>query len=153
MSPLTVAAKIRPRPVVDATTRASNWNGPALRRFDGTKFPRVVTRWATIVIAVMDELEIPRAYLPGILAQIEQESYGNPKAANLSDRNAAAGYPSRGLLQVIAPTYRTFAKPGFKNVRYQTTPYTNIWSALRYVKAEYGTDKFRRWSLGANQAY
>lgn len=138
---------------VNEDSRPSKWEGKTLRDSDGSKLPTEVTRWANIVVAVMDEHKIPRKYLPGILAQIKQESNGNPKSVNDYDSNAAAGTPSMGLLQVIAPTYQTHAKRGFKNLRYQAVPYTNIWAALHYVKKSYGMNKFSTWNQGANHAY
>lgn len=147
-----VAPVVVPIPV-NEDTGPSKWEGKTLRDSDGAKLPPQVTRWANIVVAVMDEHTIPRKYLPGILAQIKQESNGNPKSINNYDSNAAAGTPSMGLLQVIAPTYQTNAKPGFKNLRYQAVPYTNIWSALKYVKKSYGMNKFSTWNQGANHAY
>jgi hypothetical protein len=148
-APVPTAAEVP----INEDSQPSKWEGKTLRGSDGSKLPSQVTRWANIVVAVMDEHKIPRKYLPGILAQIKQESSGNPKSVNNYDSNAAAGTPSMGLLQVIAPTYQTHAKPGFKNLRYQAVPYTNIWSALRYVKKSYGTNKFRSWNQGANYAY
>ncbi len=149
----TAAETPAPTVVIDENSGPSRWKGKTLRGPDGSKLPPEVTRWANIVVAVMDEQKIPRKYLPGILAQIKQESTGNPKAVNNYDSNAAAGTPSKGLLQVIAPTYQTNAKPGFKNLRYQTVPYTNIWASLRYVKKAYGMDKFQSWNQGANHSY
>ncbi len=144
-----------PAPVtaVSVETGPSRWEGKRLRHPSGGSFPKSVTRWANIVVAVMDEHKIARKHLPGILAQIQQESNGNPDSVNRYDSNAAAGTPSKGLLQVIAPTYQTHAKKGFGNLKYQTVPYTNIWSALHYVKKSYGMNKFNSWSNGANHAY
>lgn len=149
ISPRAVAAIVP----ASAGTRPSRWRGAPLRHPRGGRFYANVVRWANLVSAVMVEHRIPQKYLPGILAQIQQESGGDPKAANLWDSNAQAGHPSRGLLQVIAPTYRSFAKPGYRNLRYQTVPYTNIWAALNYVKSAYGMGKFKQWNRGANQAY
>ncbi len=147
-----VGAPVVPPPV-DTTTGPTPWTGPNLRHPDGSKFPTRITRWANIVVAVMDEHKIPRKFLPGILAQIAQESFGDPKLVNTYDSNAAAGDPSKGLLQMIGSTYQTHAKPGFKSLQYQTVPYTNIWAALRYVKKSYGMDKFDSWNAGSNSAY
>ena len=151
------AKRVSPRvaAIVPASvaTGPSKWRGAPLRHPRGGRFYGSVRRWANLVSAIMVEHRIKQKYLPGILAQIQQESGGNPKAANLWDSNAKAGYPSRGLLQVIAPTYRAYAKPGFRNLKYQTVPYTNIWSALNYVKHAYGMSKFKKWYRGANQAY
>lgn len=131
----------------------SQWKGERLRHPDGGKFPRSVERWATLVSLVMAEHDVPQRYLPGVLAQIQQESTGRPKAVNRWDSNAQRGTPSKGLLQVIAPTYRHFAKDGYRNTRYQTVPYTNIYASLNYVKKTYGMGKFRSWTNGHNQGY
>ena len=142
-----------PVPPVGPDTGPSPWTGEPLRSPNGGKFPKRILRWANIVVAVMDEQKIPRKYLPGILAQIQQESDGDPNLVNTYDSNAAAGDPSKGLLQVIGDTYQTHAKPGFKNLKYQTVPYTNIWAALHYVRKSYGMDKFASWNSGSNEAY
>lgn len=134
-------------------TGPSTWVGPVLRHPSGSKFPGQVLRWANLVLAVMTEHKIPQRYLPGILAQIQQESGGDPAVVNNWDSNAARGTPSKGLLQVIAPTYRSNAKPGYTSAKYQAVPYTNIWAALNYVKKRYGMGKFAAWGAGQNQGY
>ena len=131
----------------------SAWKGGKLRHPHGGKFDPKVVRWANLTLDVMDELNIPKKRLPGILAQMQQESSGNPKAVNRWDSNAKRGTPSKGLLQVIAPTYRDHAKKGYKHTKYQTVPYTNIYASLNYVKAAYGYGKFKSWNKGANQGY
>lgn len=140
-------------PTADWQTRDSRWQGFKLRHPSGGKFYPEVTRWANLVLAVMGEHRVPAKFLPGILAQIQQESSGNPYAVNRWDSNAAAGHPSKGLLQVIAPTYRAYAKPGYTSIRFQTVPYTNIWASLNYVKDRYGMRKFTLWNKGHNQGY
>ena len=142
-----------PAPIANANSGPSPWTGPVLRRPRGTKFPRKITRWANITLAVMAEHRIPPKFLPGILAQIEQESDGDPRSTNLTDSNAAAGDPSKGLLQVIGDTYQTHAKRGYRSLKFQARPYTNIWAALAYVKANYGMSKFQKWNDGINSAY
>ena len=140
-------------PTADLRTRESAWRGFPLRHPSGGRFYPTVTRWANLVLAVMGEHRIPAKYLPGILAQIQQESSGNPYAVNMWDSNAARGTPSKGLLQVILPTYRAYAKPGFRSSHYQTVPYTNIWAALNYAIDRYGRGKFASWNRGHNQGY
>lgn len=135
------------------STGPSEWQGRKLRHPRGGKFYPTVIRWANLVKMVMREKNIPRRFLKGILAQIQQESAGNPDAVNNWDINAARGTPSKGLLQVIAPTYRYHAKPGYRNIRYQTVPYTNLWAALEYVLDRYGKKKFKYWNRGYNQGY
>ena len=140
-------------PTADIRTRDSRWAGFELRHPRGSRFYPEVTRWANLVLAVMGEHRIRAKYLPGILAQIQQESSGNPYAVNMWDSNASRGTPSKGLLQVILPTYRAYAKPGFKASTYQTVPYTNIWAALNYAIDRYGRNKFASWNKGHNQGY
>ncbi len=65
------------------------------------------------MLGVMAELNIDPYYFPGIMAQIQQESAGYSDAVNGWDSNWRIGYASYGLLQTIAPTYRTYAKPGY----------------------------------------
>ena len=134
-------------------TGPSKWQGRKLRHPRGGKYYPTVIRWANLVKMVMREKKIPRRFLKGILAQIQQESGGNPNAVNNWDINAARGTPSKGLLQVIAPTYRYHAKPGYRSLRYQTVPYTNLWAALEYVLDRYGKKKFKYWNRGYNQGY
>ena len=131
----------------------SKWRGLAVVHPTGRTFPRAVSRWANMVSAIMVEHNIPAAYLNGILAQIQQESSGDPTAVNLWDSNARAGTPSKGLLQVIAPTYAFYAKRGLRPVKFQTLPYANIWAALNYAKTRYGMAKFASWTAGQNQGY
>ena len=159
--PMTAQADVSTKPVQTSAKKPasvasmgpSKWTGSKLRHPRGGKFHPRVVRWANLTLTVMDELHIPKKRLPGILAQMQQESSGNPKAVNHWDSNARRGTPSKGLLQVIAPTYRNYAKPGFKNTKYQTVPYTNIYASLNYVKDSYGYGKFKSWNHGANQGY
>lgn len=141
----TTAAMVRMGP--------SQWKGERLRHPEGGRFPAKVERWANLVSLVMAEHGVPQRHLPGVLAQIQQESSGRPEAVNRWDSNARRGTPSKGLLQVIAPTYRHFAKDGYRHKRYQTVPYTNIYASLNYVKKTYGMGKFRSWTNGHNQGY
>ena len=137
----------------DVETGPSKWQGRTLKHPSGGNIPPEVTRWANLVSDVMAEHNIPDRYLEGILAQIQQESFGDPKATNNWDSNAAAGDPSNGLLQVIGSTYQAHAKKDYENRKYQDVPYTNIYAALNYVKAAYGMDKFKSWNGGANHGY
>lgn len=147
------AAPAKPDTAAMVRMGPSQWKGERLRHPNGRKFPAKVERWANLVSLVMAEHKVPQRYLPGVLAQIQQESSGRPEAVNRWDSNAHRGTPSKGLLQVIAPTYRHFAKDGYRNTRYQTVPYTNIYASLNYVKKSYGMGKFRSWTNGHNQGY
>jgi hypothetical protein len=64
-----------------------------------------------------------------------QESSGNPRAINNWDSNAAAGTPSKGLLQVIDPTFNRFSTKGHSNI---WNPVDNAIAAVRYMMSRYG---------------
>jgi hypothetical protein len=149
---------------------ATSWPGGTVRHPRGVGYYSQVSRWGELVLGVMTELNIDPYYFPGILAQIQQESAGNPGAVNGWDFNARMGYASMGLLQVIAPTYRAHARPGYQGTLtyvgvpgtgiwqqfaspWQTHPYTNLYAALRYVISRYGISKFKSWNAGYNQGY
>ncbi|MEC3920684.1 transglycosylase SLT domain-containing protein [Nocardia sp. CDC160] len=71
-----------------------------------------------------------------VAAIIQHESSGNPNAINLQDSNAAAGHPSKGLMQTIDPTFRAYALPGHQNI---WNPVDNIIAGIRYAIARYGS--------------
>ncbi|WP_435260490.1 transglycosylase SLT domain-containing protein [Streptomyces sp. 1222.5] len=66
-----------------------------------------------------------------------RESSGNPRATNTWDSNAAAGTPSKGLLQVIDPTFRLHHVPGTSMDPYD--PVANITAACNYAAKRYGS--------------
>ncbi len=67
---------------------------------------------------------------------IQHESSGNPHAENGWDANAAAGHPSKGLMQTIDPTFNSYALPGHTDI---WNPVDNIVAGVRYALARYGT--------------
>ncbi|MFC8529454.1 transglycosylase SLT domain-containing protein [Nocardia sp. NPDC057227] len=71
-----------------------------------------------------------------IAAIIQHESGGNPNAINLWDSNAAAGIPSKGLMQTIDPTFAAYALPGHGNI---WNPVDNIIAGTRYAIERYGS--------------
>jgi hypothetical protein len=68
---------------------------------------------------------------------MQQESGGNPRAINLWDSNAKRGTPSKGLMQVIDPTFRAYAMPGHNADIWD--PLSNILASERYAMARYGS--------------
>jgi soluble lytic murein transglycosylase-like protein len=78
--------------------------------------------------------QVPTA--DAITARAMTESSGNPNAENNWDSNAAAGTPSIGLMQVIQPTFDTYALPGHTDI---WNPVDNIVAAVRYANATYGS--------------
>ncbi|WP_067802504.1 lytic transglycosylase domain-containing protein [Nocardia beijingensis] len=71
-----------------------------------------------------------------IAAIIQHESGGNPNAINLWDSNAAAGIPSKGLMQTIDPTFNAYALPGHRDI---WNPVDNIVAGVRYAIERYGS--------------
>ncbi|MBF6082941.1 transglycosylase SLT domain-containing protein [Nocardia cyriacigeorgica] len=71
-----------------------------------------------------------------IAAIIQHESSGNPHAINLWDSNAAAGIPSKGLMQTIDPTFDAYSLPGHRDI---WNPVDNIIAGVRYSIDRYGS--------------
>ena len=72
-----------------------------------------------------------------LLMQMQSESSGNPRAINLWDSNAKAGLPSKGLMQVIDPTFRSYALAPYNKNIYD--PLSNMIAAIRYTVSRYGS--------------
>ena len=67
---------------------------------------------------------------------IQHESGGNPHAQNNWDSNAAAGHPSKGLMQTIDSTFDSYALPGHTDI---WNPVDNIVAGVRYALSRYGS--------------
>lgn len=74
--------------------------------------------------------------LSKLYARAMQESGGNPKAINNYDSNAQKGTPSKGILQVIDPTFQSYKLAGYGNI---WNPIHNAIAAIRYMIARYHT--------------
>lgn len=92
--------------------------------------------WILEALEVLRLHEIPGSY-EGIHRNIMRESSGNPNAINLWDSNAAKGIPSKGLLQVIDPTFSAYHVNGTSWDIYD--PVANISAACNYAAARYGS--------------
>ncbi|MFD3652121.1 transglycosylase SLT domain-containing protein [Streptomyces sp. NPDC058620] len=92
--------------------------------------------WIKESLAVMAEHGIPGTY-EGIHRNIMRESSGNPQIVNNWDSNAAAGTPSKGLLQVIDPTFEAYHVPGTSTDSFD--PVANITAACNYAADKYGS--------------
>lgn len=92
--------------------------------------------WIRQALAVMARHGIPGGY-NGIYRNVMRESGGNPKAINLWDSNAAKGTPSKGLLQVIQPTFNAYHVAGTSFDIYD--PVANIAAACNYAAHVYGS--------------
>lgn len=92
--------------------------------------------WIKESLAVMAQHGIPGTY-EGIHRNIMRESSGNPAAINNWDSNAVKGTPSKGLLQVIDPTFQAYHVPGTSTDSYD--PVANITAACNYAADRYGS--------------
>ena len=97
-----------------------------------------VEQWrATAKKALELTNQFTEANLNRLLMQMKSESGGNPNAINNWDINAKMGIPSKGLMQVIDPTFKAYAMKGFDKNIYD--PMSNILAAIRYTLAQYGS--------------
>lgn len=97
-----------------------------------------VERWRNVAIRALKMTgQYSTANLNALLNQMRTESNGNPNAVNNWDINAKNGTPSKGLLQVIDPTFRQYAMPGFNSNIYD--PLSNILASIRYALSRYGS--------------
>lgn len=99
-------------------------------------YPDNLDGWIRQALDVMRTHNIPGSY-DGIHRNIMRESTGNPRAINLWDSNAAAGIPSKGLLQVIDPTFQAYHIEGTSWDIYD--PVANIVAACNYAAHNYGS--------------
>lgn len=88
--------------------------------------------------------------LNALLTQMKHESGGNPRAINLWDSNAKKGIPSKGLMQVIDPTFKRWAIPGHNSNIYD--PLSNMIAAIRYTVSRYGS-LYNGWTARGYKGY
>ncbi|MFE9772324.1 transglycosylase SLT domain-containing protein [Streptomyces sp. NPDC005931] len=122
-------------PLLGATTASAATTTPTAATA-ATVYPDNLDGWIHESLAVMAQHGIPGSY-DAIHRNIMRESSGNPYAINLWDSNAAAGTPSKGLLQVIDPTFQAYHVPGTAFDPYD--PVANITAACNYAAARYGS--------------
>ncbi|KAF2780956.1 transglycosylase SLT domain-containing protein [Streptomyces coelicoflavus] len=99
-------------------------------------YPDNLDGWIREARAIMKKHDIPGSY-EGIHRNIMRESSGNPMAINDWDINAINGIPSKGLLQVIPPTFKAYHVAGTSKNIYD--PVANIVAACNYAADKYGT--------------
>ncbi|GHA81336.1 transglycosylase SLT domain-containing protein [Streptomyces termitum] len=92
--------------------------------------------WIREALFIMDKNDIPGSY-HGLHKNIMRESSGNPLAINNWDINARNGVPSKGLLQIIYPTFKAYHVPGTKFDQYD--PVANIVASANYAADRYGS--------------
>ncbi|MFF5029275.1 transglycosylase SLT domain-containing protein [Streptomyces collinus] len=92
--------------------------------------------WIRQSLDIMRAKGIPGSY-HGLYKNIMRESSGNPRAINDWDVNAINGIPSKGLLQVIPPTFHAYHVAGTSWNIYD--PVANITAAANYAADKYGS--------------
>lgn len=97
-----------------------------------------VEQWRQLAkYALQLEGQYTEANLDRLLMQMGTESSGNPNAINNWDINAKNGTPSKGLMQVIDPTFKAYARPGYDTDIWD--PLSNILASIRYTVSRYGS--------------
>ncbi|MEU4923962.1 transglycosylase SLT domain-containing protein [Streptomyces parvus] len=100
------------------------------------KYANNLDGWIRESLDIMDKKNIPGSY-EGLHRNIMRESSGNPNAVNDWDINARNGIPSKGLLQVIQPTFDAYHVKG--TPKKLTDPVANITAAANYAADRYGS--------------
>lgn len=95
-----------------------------------------VEQWRSLVEKVLAAKGFSVDLADTVLRRMNQESGGNPQAINNWDSNAAAGIPSKGLMQVIDPTFASNMDPGYSDI---WDPESNIRASMNYALAQYGS--------------
>ena len=97
-----------------------------------------VQEWIGQADQVLEQNGTPVAALNDhdVFTIIQHESGGNPAAVNRSDSNAAAGDPSKGLMQTTTATFQAHKLPGHNDIY---NPVDNIIAGVRYAITRYGS--------------
>jgi hypothetical protein len=100
--------------------------------------PGDVTSWIERSIEILREhgIDVRKADEGYIWQTIQHESGGDPNSVNNWDANAAAGHPSKGLMQCIDPTFNAHKLPGHGDIY---NPVDNIIAGVRYSISRYGS--------------
>jgi hypothetical protein len=145
VSALAVAAAVVAAPVVGATgawaaeapaAKGAATATPGNKVTELAATPANLDKWIREAMTVMAKHDIPGSY-EGIHRNVMRESSGNPLAINDWDINAINGIPSKGLLQVIDPTFDTYHVEGTSTSPFD--PVANIVAACNYAADRYGS--------------
>ncbi|MFF2203249.1 transglycosylase SLT domain-containing protein [Streptomyces sp. NPDC058145] len=109
---------------------------PAMQMVAAKTYSNNLDGWIRQSLDIMKSKGIPGSY-HGLHKNIIRESSGNPTAINDWDVNAINGIPSKGLLQVIPPTFKAYHVAGTSWNIYD--PVANITAAANYAADKYGT--------------
>jgi hypothetical protein len=121
--------------VIKSLSGTLHTQGASVAPYTGAYGPGVA-QWRPDVLRVLSMLGLPSSDAGTVLAQMMTESGGNPNAINLTDSNAAAGDPSRGLMQTIMTTFEAYRSRSLPNDIYN--PLANIFAGVNYAIHRYG---------------
>ncbi|MFD5291699.1 transglycosylase SLT domain-containing protein [Streptomyces rochei] len=124
-------------PLIGATSASAATPAAAPAAATATiTYSNTLDGWIRESLDIMAQHGIPGTY-EGIHRNILRESSGNPLAINNWDINAVNGTPSKGLLQVIDPTFQAYHVEGTSWDPYD--PVANITAACNYAADRYGS--------------
>ncbi|MGW3912811.1 transglycosylase SLT domain-containing protein [Streptomyces sp. NPDC005070] len=124
------------RTTANATAAVAKSKATTVTQAAAKTYSNDLDGWIKESLDVMAKAGIPGSY-DGIHRNVIRESSGNPNAINNWDSNAAAGIPSKGLLQVIDPTFQAYHVAGTSSNIYD--PVANITAACNYAADKYGS--------------
>lgn len=144
-SPLENMLKTVPKGIVDGMINKAkdilpsfdDISGAVSGAVDNFKAGVGVARWTPEVLTALKMVGQSAFNLPRTLRRMNQESGGNPKAINNYDINARNGVPSKGLMQVIDPTFAAYRDKSLPNDIWN--PLSNIVASMRYAMSRYGS--------------
>lgn len=97
-----------------------------------------VEQWRSVAIQALKRTgDYSPTNLKALLRRMNQESSGQKNIVNNWDSNAKKGTPSKGLMQVIGPTFAAYRDKALSNDIFN--PLANIVASIRYTKARYGS--------------
>ena len=110
-----------------------------------------VEQWRNLAkTALLLTSQYTESNLNALLTQMKHESGGNARAINLWDSNAKRGIPSKGLMQVIDPTFRSYAMAPYNKDIYD--PLSNMIASIRYTVSRYGS-LYKGWTARGYKGY
>jgi hypothetical protein len=124
------------RTKANATTAVAKSKATTVTQASAKTYSNNLDGWIKESLDVMAKAGIPGSY-DGIHRNVMRESSGNPNAINNWDSNAAKGIPSKGLMQVIDPTFKAYHVAGTSWNIYD--PVANITAACNYAAHRYGS--------------
>lgn len=123
--------------IVDGSVKQAKEYAKTFTEGSGDTGGAGVERWRPTVISALNFMNQPLSNVNRTLRRMNQESGGNPNAVNNWDSNARRGMASQGLMQVVPPTFRAYARaPYNKNI---LDPMSNITASMSYALARYGS--------------